>query len=753
MTNDSTYKLFPNFVLRAPLLPYHRLEKLLSDKTETNELKICINELEIQEAIYLASPDLYYELKKWTRGELKDNKKTEKLKLSFLRYLLRMSTRCTPFGLFAGFAIGTWNDITLINLGNTSSHHTHVRLDMNYLCALAQNLSKYPTIFHKLQYSSNTSLYAVGDKFRFVEYFYSDSKRFHRISAVDNSYYLNKIIDITKTAVNYSTILNCLLEDNINHEEANGFIKELINNQILTSSLEPSITGPEFLNQLLSIINNIEDADNIKQILILLKKQIEALNSLPVGKTIDTYEKFANTLKQLDTKYEKKFLFQADLTLNTNSCQLGKNIKHEILSGLSILNKLTPENQKTNLDLFKESFYKRYEDNEVSLLTTLDSETGIGYIQNGETNDANILVDDLLFLNPQPKTKEVQLSQQTRFLLRLLQNNKHNYRKSINLSAADIKEFNTDWENLPDTMSAVIKIIKNNDDNQDLIFFNSASGSSAANLLGRFCHADGKIHDHVKAIIQKEDQLKDSDTIIAEIVHLPESRTGNILMRPTLREFEISYLAKHSVEEEFHIPLSDLYLSIRNQQIILRSKKLNKRIIPRMSNAHNYSGNTLPIYQFLCELQTQNLRPNLFFDWGEIINDFDYLPRITSGHIILSLAQWNFNKSDLEYIIKEKNKTKKMAMFKEWRCSREIDKQIVFVEFDNELFLDLENENCIEILLKLIKNRPTFTLKETLFNSDNLLVNGEQGSYTNEFIVSFYKSNKKTKPQHIISNN
>ena len=127
-------------------------------------------------------------------------------------------------------------------------------------------------------------------------------------------------------------------------------------------------------------------------------------------------------------------------------------------------------------------------------------------------------------------------------------------------------------------------------------------GVSAANLLSRFAHLDTEIEKLVKDISRKESELV-ADGILAEIVHLPGSRVGNILSRPHLREYEIVYLANSDLVEEKKIYIDDLMLSYRGGELVLRSKRLNRRIIPRLTSAHNYYNDTLPVYRFLCDMQ------------------------------------------------------------------------------------------------------------------------------------------------------
>ncbi|MDR2971463.1 MAG: lantibiotic dehydratase family protein [Bacteroidales bacterium] len=101
------YVPFNNFVFRTPTLPvntfFQEIEKL--EKEEIYWKHFLQNPL-LQEAIFLASPVLYDEMGKYLSGYLTKEKDIEKLKCAVLRYFSRMTSRCTPFGLFAGFSMG-----------------------------------------------------------------------------------------------------------------------------------------------------------------------------------------------------------------------------------------------------------------------------------------------------------------------------------------------------------------------------------------------------------------------------------------------------------------------------------------------------------------------------------------------------------------------------------------------------------------------------------------------------------------------
>src|SRR5690625_2450551 len=113
-------------------------------------------------------------------------------------------------------------------------------------------------------------------------------------------------------------------------------------------------------------------------------------------------------------------------------------------------------------------------------------------------------------------------------------------------------------------------------------------------------------------------------------------------MRPILRKYEIPFLCNSSVDKKFQVSINDLLVSIVGDEVVIWSKKLNKRIIPRISNAHNFRISSLPIYRFLGDVQNDSIIDGLGWDWG-IYSSCEFLPRISYNKIIICRAIWNID--------------------------------------------------------------------------------------------------------------
>ncbi|MFA8433387.1 MAG: lantibiotic dehydratase family protein [Marinifilaceae bacterium] len=743
--NNFRYKSFDNFVLRVPLLSLNYIQSIFANKdTSDEDLKRIYENSKIQEAIFLASPILHSELLKWLNNELSNAKKIERLKESLTKYLLRMGSRCTPFGLFAGYGLGKIGNKNQIELDDDQKYYAHLRLDMNYLCALAIDLSKIREIKEQIRFFPNSSIYKSGEKLRYVEYRYNNSKRNHFVVAVEDSEYLQQVLNTSKEGAQIKDLANLLVDDVISFDEAKLFIEELIDSQLLISELEPSVAGAEFLDQIIEILKPLKNIDNIIVLLQRLENDIIKVRNKEIGIPADIYKKIIEKLSKLETKYDIKYLFQTDLVISAKELKLNSDISNDVLKGIELMNKLTPNRTNENLLKFKEAFYERYEEREVPLLQALDVESGVGYIQHTDNGDLNPLVDDIALLVGKPQNDyNIKWNKLESLLLKKYNETLSKGLSEIEITDEDVKDFNANWDDLPSTFNAMVEIISSSETNErPIIKFSSAGGSSAANLLGRFCHSSSDLYSYVNSITATEKDIF-QNSVLAEIVHLPESRTGNILLRPQLRDFEIPYLAKSTVSEDSQISIKDIVVSVKNgKKVVLSSKSLNKEIIPRLSNAHNFSNNALPVYQFLCDLQTQDLRAGVGFNWGALSNEYGFLPRVKYKNIILSEAIWNIKKEEFKKVIEAKDDANIEKEAKLWKMRHNLPDYVLLADGDNELLFHLNNTLCIKTLLSLVKKRPAFQLKEFLFNAKDAIVKRRKDSFTNQIVFSFFRSLK-----------
>lgn len=728
----TNFKYHSDFVFRTPLVPLNTVDMSRDELFDYSKQPF------FKEAIYLASPVLYDQLDKWHKNEIKETKEIEKLVVSLYKYYTRMQSRCTPYGLFASCSVGTWGETTRITIDSTFKRHT--RLDMNYLCALAQKLNSHPAVFPLIRFYPNNSIYRFGDQIRFIEYTYLNNRRIHQISSIENNDYLEQVIKSSINGASVEEITMELEKLEVERNEINAFLQEIINCQLLVSELEPAVTGTEFIYQILDSLKQLNsnkyspDINFIISVLESAQRKIAMIDE-NVGNDSQLYRDIYSELEKLNASIEENQLFQTDLYRPDQKAQIDSKIQTELLCAIQFLNKLFSKEDNQNLNKFKENYYSQYEEKEMPLLEVLDIETGIGYAKK-DASGINSLIDDLRIAYNEELNSDFKWNKHQEFLhsrlLKAIKNNDF----VVKFDDADLNDINYSASNLPDTLPVVFRLLSDNK-----VFLQNCGGSSAANLLGRFGHGDNTIKNLLHDITAYE-QERNPEIVFAEIVHLPESRIGNILLRPTLREYEIPYLGKSALPANKQINLQDLMVSVKNNQVVLRSKFLNKEIVPRLSTAHNYSFNSLPVYQFLCDLQTQYYEKHAFgFNWGVLKNNFKFLPRTQYRNIILKRATWQLTKNDCKKLTG--SGIPSTDTIKNWRDTWNIPKHVVFVEGDNELLVDFENSMSVNMFLSVIKNKDSIELEEFLFDKESLVVMDPKGSgYTNEIIGILLKTGK-----------
>jgi hypothetical protein len=712
-------------IARSPLLNFKELMELYANFSDAFLLKQFKNK-ELQNALFVASPILYNELQKVIN---ENTKPSPKLLASLLKYYTRACTRCTPYGMFAGLNTGNvTSQETVINIQSQAIFK--LRLDMDYLVNIYHDLCKEEDLNKQLCFYGNSSLYKVLNKWRYTEYRLINNRQVHHLVNIDENAVLNKIINECNKGLNYAEIINLITLFGFEQEEANAYLLELIQAQVLVSELYPNVSGNEYQQQLFTKLALFEKYKNLPtEIEAVLNLNEDILNKTQKIKTVlTTY--FTTAIN------ESKFI-QVDTLKQSVVCNLNTEISNQIKEAATVLNRLTPFDESNNiLSKFKTAFLERFEEAEVPLLQLLDTDMGINYknaiseTEYRSSNKNNMLWDAYTKLK-----FDLYLKAQKQNLT------------EINITEEDIKNFKEPKHPLPDSMAFMGELLKG--ENETKIVWNGMSNNATV-LPGRFGHLDESIKELCVNLAEKEAQLH-PNKILAEIVHISEGRLGNILTRPHYRKYEIPYLALSTLPLANQIQVSDLMVSVKNNKVVLRSKRLNKEVLPRMANAHNYSGMGLPVYHFLCDLQHQGTKSYFGWHWDFLGNE-SFLPRVVYKNVIFSAAFWNVKTTQLKTFTKLKEE-EKLLKFEQLRKELNIPQLVYLTEGDNELLLDLTLPICIQVLIDAAQKQNQLKLTECLFSQNNLLIKDEAGQgYTNEIVIPFSRENKEVDGKEPVKN-
>ena len=729
------------FLVRVPRLPINKIFELPYDSKEIREeIKQWVADERVKEALYIASPSLVGRLDKWlTNPEAKSSKKIE---YSLIKYFIRMSSRPTPFGLFSGVSLGRITSETALKVSHLKEDNRCTRLDMFYLSTLQDHIQKNEYIKSALTFKVNTSLHKVGNKYHYIEKAQDREKRIYQLSSANDDQYFRLVLSLVGDGLNYKDIIESFKSvfPEFSTEEIESYVQSLVEEQCIIVDLPLKMLGRSPDKQFVESLSNLK-LDIYAEKLDQAISKIEAIDASHTA-TIDEYRGIQSTLSKLGAPTKENRLFQVDTYRSFEQLSLDKSIINRLKKHLMLLYKASYR-KKDIFGEFINSFNQRFEGQMVPLLTALDDESGI--IFSNESGYDSKLLEGLAFNNQSP------LNNQTRFetaldvyICEVVSQPCNLGKEVVSLSSAQLNKriVKRDVDiHLPRSFAAAFSLHKDKQGN-DLIALNGSYGPTAARLLGRFCHLNGELKNEVIHHLDKESSELD-DVIYAEINHMPDGRPGNVIARPNLRKYEITFLGDSSIDDDFQIPVSDLHILIENRVIKLWSKKLNKQVIPRLSCAHNYSQRSLGVYKFLSMLQEQeSYMPDVSLP--QRLNSFVYLPRIMLDDMVLFRKRWIVQRTELVALIANESiiETKYLALKNKYQ----LDDFVEFSRGDNRLIVNLRNPVLLTVLLKETSNLELLELKETLYQKfDSSVTDSYSKEYSNEFIIPFFNDKIVTK--------
>lgn len=750
------------FLMRTPLLPLARLllwsgtlkvsgaplESLQQAAAEDRDallsrLRGIVQRPEIREALMLASAELDAAMERWLSRE--GAAPDEKLVLSLVRYLTRMTSRATPYGFFAGVSLGRLAASTRLAVAPPSACRKSLSLDWGYLDRIVSRLSHSPEVREALTYYPNSTLHMREDGYAYLETRSdpgSEARSDHLVCA-EKSPALQRVLEVAARGATPTELTDALLASNpeVDPASAREFLHALIDNQVLESSLTPALTGAPPLGTLLEVLERVPEAAPWARNLEEVRRELRCLEREPLGSETRRYREVAERVLPLGGPCAIQNLFKAELA-RPGSASIGPRAVHEMRRAAELFQATATSTAPRVLEDFRARFLERYGTREVALLDALDEETGIGFdLPGSRASDPAPLLAGVEF-PAAPEAAAEPTSPRARILLDLVYAALRRGDLELRLSPDDVEALRRAGPalELPAAFSVMATLLARSSEAVDQgdfqLLLHGIAGPGGLSMVTRFAQSDSDLaslaRDHLRG-----EQATQPHRVLAEVVYTPDAREANIAQRPVLREYEIPIRGRSGAPPDRQIPPSDLLVSLQGERIVLRSARLGKEVAPRLETAHRYSNSSSSVYRFLAALGRQDGSSGVW-KWTSPLAELPFLPRVSSGRVILRRAQWRLGERELA-ALRGKSGVELLAVLRSLRETRGLPRWVCVEVGENPVAVDLDNILSVESLRRLMEGATALVCTECLPGPDQLVVESGEGALAHEVIVPFLR--------------
>ncbi|GGI22447.1 lantibiotic dehydratase [Pedobacter mendelii] len=401
---------------------------------------------------------------------------------------------------------------------------------------------------------------------------------------------------------------------------------------------------------------------------------------------------------------------------------IDEKLLHGIPGLINLMQHILPIDGRDALKQFINKFMKKFEQKEVPLSLALDPEMGIGYDELEQAGGEDDFIAQ--FYGKQNKKKEDLTDKVKDNFKKLFKPAGFSSKEVIRLEKLGI-HLSDKPATIPNSFSMLMSVA------DDLICVDQTGGSTANALSGRFTMANHKVYQHCNNISNLE-QSANPDILFFDVAYMVETNVDNINRRKLVYSKQLSILNFDTSADP--LTLDDIMLSVQGDEVILRSKRLNKRIVPRMASAYNYSRSDLSVFRLLCDLQHQNIQTNLSLFIENLFPELEYYPKVQYQNIVLSQQKWQVKKASLIGLSAAE-------------CSAYLSKIGVSKHFkaglsDQTLCFERDNSMDIEAFIQYMQKQSTVYLEEVILPESSIVIDEKGKPYLAQFILNIYHQEK-----------
>ena len=732
---EEIYKACNFYMLRTPLLPVEFYKSIcfpcdINLKTEMNEI---LKTKEIKEAIEVGSTSLFKSLDKYN-GDVQS---------SLMKYLIRLSTRTTPYGLFSGVNIGYFDEKSHVQLNNKESFKKRMRPDMEWVYGVVNNFENDSKYSKYIKVKKNNLIYHKGD--RVINSYVSnlgiiDEKDGDVVTSIRSTELFSLISENTHEFIEIEKLGDIISDKytNVNNEKIYKYINNIMNNEYLISDLRPPLIECKPFEY---VINKVKEIDEFGDTYIKLKDiylKIEKYNNQAIGDGIELYDDIVNSMKKVYSN--SSYFLQVDTKISTSKNTLNKCIAKDIEKYCSTLNKLgIPHNENISIKEYKKEFIEKYGENtEVRILELMDEDIGIG-APIGYTNP----MSHKSYVEYFPSDKLKKVKDYIKYKI-VEANTKKS--KVIELTEDDIEKMSSygDFAKAEELSPSIelnviisAKDCKNIDEDNYLLFIGPNIGSNkAGKTFGRFMDilAEDDTERIKSEIYEKEQNVLDDEYLMVEINELLQhGRGNNVTINSSNVEYEICIATSHSGKKK-SLDIKDLFVGVSNDRLYVKSKTLNKKLFVTYHHMMTYK-NGSNLARLLKEITFGYYEGLLDTAFTFEFKDFDYIPRLKYDKVVIMPESW--------YVKKEMFDLTSYENFEEsltkWLNKNKVPRYVYEKKYDNRLLLDLHSTLHRKELFNIIrKSKETVLLTEIEIgeNLDRTIVTDKDlNKYCSEIVI------------------
>ncbi|MFD7313755.1 lantibiotic dehydratase [Streptomyces sp. NPDC059883] len=671
----------------------------------------------LSEALDLASPSLSAMVRRVTERGPRGIKagQLRRAALAVLRYDIRMRTRPTPFGLFAGVATGQFDSTAKLQRG--TAHRTRTHADMQWLTRLVHRLEQDPAVLSTLTVQAHQALAVRGNRLVLT----SSSAQGVRLTeggetrstvSVSHTPVVERAVTEAAAPLPYGELAGRLADafPGAPVEKIRALIGELVRQEILITGLRPPLDGGDPLRHVLDLLAPVAEASEetrrLRTALLAVDRERQAYDAVDVGAGRERLGRLLETARSAEPDDTPLHI---DTRLDS-ALHLPYAVREVIERATDVMWRLS----RPKLGLFAlRDYHRRFldvygADRLVPVLDLLDESTGLGAPAgygwpNGDTP-------------PGPAPDTPRTARRDRAMARLVAAAQRAGRREAVLGDADLDELchdSADPAELPSSAEVTVQVAADSlealDDGDILVFLSPSPGSHrAGSTFARFADLHPAWRAEFAAL-HRDNPVHVADAVAVDLAFRTRSgRAANLAHTTpaTGRRISVGVPDVSGTEE---LRLSDIGVGATLDRLTAVHLPTGREIVPVLGNMVSAPAQAPNAVRLLWEIGLEGQRLWEPWNWGPLA-DAPFVPRVRYGAFVLACAVWRLDEPRASAADARGADWDRAVA--DWREAWDVPRRILAVTADQRLLLDLGDAWHRELLRDQVLRHPDLIAQE-----------------------------------------